>query len=143
MPLGLNRRPALQAFQPSDLFALFAGNLFQRSDLAEQLNQQSLKHCPAEPGRIGWRRHICQESYRVEPVQGKNPGPLTFLPLLLARVIGAKPLGALARRCPLTGSERRLRQIRIDDSTTGARSLRVDREQLDEMHLLMFQNEKR
>jgi hypothetical protein len=39
----LDVRAALQAFQPGDLFALFADNLFQLADLAEQFNQQSLE----------------------------------------------------------------------------------------------------
>src|SRR5271156_64476 len=77
-----DRGPALQALQPSDLFALFAGNLFQGSDFAEQFNQQSLKLCTTKPGKVGWRRHIRQESYRVEPEQEKNAGAPTFLPLL-------------------------------------------------------------
>src|SRR5208337_3270452 len=34
---------ALQAFQTGDLFALFADRLFQSSDFAKQLNQQSFK----------------------------------------------------------------------------------------------------
>src|SRR5271154_97556 len=49
-----DRGPALQALQPSDLFALFAGNLFQGSDFAEQFNQQSLKLCTTKPGKVGW-----------------------------------------------------------------------------------------
>ena len=57
-------------------------------------------------------------------------------------MIVAKPSGALARRCSLIRPERRLHQIRIDNSTTGARSLRVDRELSGEMRLLLFQNEK-
>ena len=39
----LDVRAALQAFQPGDLFALFADNLFQFAELAEQFNQQSLE----------------------------------------------------------------------------------------------------
>jgi hypothetical protein len=45
-----DRGPALQAFQPGDLFALLASNLFQGSDFAQQFNQQSLKLCTAKPG---------------------------------------------------------------------------------------------
>src|SRR5271168_1139297 len=83
-----DRGPALQALQPGDLFALFAGNLFQGSDFAEQFNQQSLKLCTTKPGKVGWRRHIRQESYRVEPKQEKNAGAPTFLPLLLLTGVG-------------------------------------------------------
>src|ERR1700735_4615657 len=78
----LDIRAALQAFQPGDLFALFAHNLFQFADLAERFNQQSLELWSAQT-RKGWRlRHIRKESHRVEPEQAKNAAMPTFLPLL-------------------------------------------------------------
>ena len=51
MPLGLHSGAALQSFQAGDLLALFADRLFQGSDFAKQLNQQSFKLRAAQIGK--------------------------------------------------------------------------------------------
>jgi hypothetical protein len=51
-------------------------------DHARMTRQKCLKLGTAKLGKVGWRRHIRQESYRVEPQQEKNVGAPTFLPLL-------------------------------------------------------------
>ena len=81
-------RPAFQAFEPGDLLALRTDDRLQRSDLAEHLNQQSLKLCAAQIGQAGRRRHLRKESHRVEPAQAQNraaPGVLPLLPTQLAK----------------------------------------------------------
>jgi hypothetical protein len=81
MPLGLM---AGRPFKPQagDLFTLLANNLFQGSNLAKQLNQQSLKLWTAQIGERRWWGHIRKESYSIEPSKQKNERLPTLLPLL-------------------------------------------------------------
>src|SRR3954451_24926811 len=75
-------RPARQAFEPGDLLGLRTDNRLQRSDLAEHLDQQSLKLCAAQIGKAGRRRHLRKESHPVELTQAQNRATPRVLPLL-------------------------------------------------------------
>jgi len=85
MPLGLVAGRPFNPFQTGDLFTLLADNFFQGGNLAEQLNQQSLKLWTAQIGEGRWRGHIRKESYSIEPGKQKNGRLPTLLPLLLLR----------------------------------------------------------
>src|SRR6202046_2565256 len=78
----LDIRAALQAFQPGDFFALFADNLFQFADLAEQFNQRSLELWSADSRKGRALRITPKESPGIEPEQAKNAAMPTFLSLL-------------------------------------------------------------
>jgi len=97
MPLGLMAGRPFNPFQTGDLFTLLADNLFQGGNLAEQLNQQSLKLWTAQIGERRWRGHVCKESYSFEPSKQKNERLPTLLPLLRVNDLCWKGMSCLSR----------------------------------------------